>query len=43
MLKMLHCEFAKVLEKTGKGEYRKDLEALTISLEKYTNVFKSNI
>ena len=40
---MLHSEFAKILEKTGKGEFRKDLESLMISLEKYTNLLTLNI
>jgi hypothetical protein len=43
MLKMLSSEFGKVLEKTGKGEFRKDLESLGANLEKYTNLLSVNI
>ena len=40
---MLHSEFGKILEKTGKNEYKKDLESLAASLEKYTNLLCLNI
>lgn len=43
MLKMLHSEFGKILEKTSKGEYKKDLDSLVKNLDKYTNYLILNI
>jgi len=43
ILKMLHCDFAKVLEKASRPEYKKELDNLTYSLEKNGSLLLNNL
>lgn len=43
ILKMLHCDFAKVFKKTSRPEYKKELDNLTYSLEKNGSLLLNNL